>query len=226
MSKLLRITAYILLGLTAAQTLLGAVGSVCISWFPEKYEKLIAVIPYKHIYQVATIFTFIAAFIGIWALIGLIRGKKNAYNAAILALLIGITTALTKMHYSRMLRGSTMPTDIRLYLTIVTLVYLLFLGLPFIRQKVDFSHTNKDTSGATGAGVALILAGIQALTVQYWAGPSHTMNGYNLVLVLQVPLFISGVSLIISGVGILIRLSHLEKRTEKAITRIPLRESR
>ncbi len=205
MGRFLRIIAILLMGLTATHTLLGAVGSVCISWWPEKYVSLAVIAPYKGVYQVATIFTFIAAFIGFRAFVGLIKGKAWAYTSAIIALLLGITTAGVKMFFSNMLRGSTMPTDARLYLTSLTLIFFLLIRIPGIWEMVGLSRPRQDGSTNTGAGVALILAGILALTTPVWAGPSHMMNGYNLVLVLEKPLLIGGTALILVGSGFLIR---------------------
>ncbi len=215
MDKLLRITAYALMGVTAVLTLLGAVGSVCISWWPEKYASLVVIAPYKGVYQVATIFTFLAAFIGMSAFVGLIRGKKQAYNTAIGALLLGIATAGIKMYFSHRLRGSTMPTDIRFYLTIFTLLFFLLLRMPGIREKVNLPQTGQDDAANTGAGVAMTLAGVIALTTPLWAGPSHMMNGDNLVLVLETPLTIGGIALLAGGISLLIRAPLREMRASQ-----------
>ncbi len=216
MGKLLRITAYILMGITAIFTLLGAAGSVCISWWPEKYTSLAVIAPYKGVYQVATIFTFLAAFIGMSAFVGLIRGKPRADNTAIGALLLGIATAGLKMYFSQRLRGSTMPTDIRFYLTIFTLLYFLLLRLPGVRDKVNPPTAGQDDAASTGGGIALTLAGIITLTTPLWAGPSHTMNGYNLVLVLETPLLIGGTALFTGGLWVLI---HTPLRKMRAAQR-------
>lgn len=205
MGKSLRIAAIILMGLTTLQTLLGAVGSVCISWFPEKYESLVVVVPYKSVYQVATIFTFVAAIIGIAATFALIRGKSWAYRTALGALLLGLATAGTKMYFSSMLRGSTAPTNIRFYLTIFTLLFFLLLRIPAIWAKANPSRSGKDGSSGTAAGVAMILGGVLSITTPIWAGPSHIMNGYNLVLVLKAPLMFGGGVLALLGTGLLTR---------------------
>ncbi len=213
MGKLLRIIAYILMGITAILTLLGAVGSVCISWWPEKYTRLAVIAPYKGVYQVATIFTFLAAFIGMSAFVGMIRGKKRAYNAAIGALLLGLATAGVKMYFSQRLRGSTMPTDIRFYLTIFTLLFFLLLRIPGIRDKVTPPAAGQDDVANTGAGIAMILAGALTLTTPLWAGPSHMLDGFNLVLVLNIPLILGGSALLAGGVR---RLLRAPQRTGRA----------
>lgn len=219
LGKFLRTTAIILMGITAAHTLLGASGSVCISWFPEQYESLVNVVPYKGIYQIATSFTFVSAFIGIWSVVGLVRGKSKAYLLAVSALVLSIATALTKMHYSKMLRGSTMPTDIRLYLSIFTLLFFLMLRLPGIKDKVDLTKSSKsDASGTgTGTGVAMVLAGIAFLTTHLWAGPSHMMDGRNLVLVLDAPLTYGGIALLVGGITLLLRVAFAKNKVAESV---------
>ena len=205
MGKFLRIVAIVLMGLNAVHTLTGAIGSICISWFPENFESLVVVAPYKGVYQVATIFTFVAAFIGLAATYGLMRGRKWAYNAAMGALLLGLATAGTKMYFSNMLRGSTAPTNMRFYFTIFILLFFLLLKIPGIKEKVDLSKSGNDGSSGAAVGAAMILGGILSLTTPIWAGPSHIMDGYNLVLILQVPLTLGGSIMILGGIYLLIK---------------------
>ncbi len=205
MGKGLRIVAIILIGLTALQTLLGAVGSICISWFPEKYESLVVVAPYKRVYQVATIFTFIAAGLTFAATYALVKGRRWGYRIALLALLLGLATAGTKMYFSSKLRGSTAPTNIRFYLTIVTLLYFLLLKLPTLWAKANLEGSQRDGPANTATGITLIVGGLVAITTPLWAGDSHTMNGFNLVLVLKWPLLVGGSTAIVWGIMLLSR---------------------
>ncbi len=219
MGKFLRIVAIVLMGLNAVHTLLGAVGSICISWFPENYESLAVIAPYKGVYQAATIFTFVAAIIGLAATYGLIRGKKWAYGVALGALLLGIATAGTKMYFSNMLRGSTAPTNMRFYFTIFALLFFLLLRIPGIWEKVDLSKSGKDGSSGTAVGVAMILGGILSLTTPIWAGSSHIMNGYNLVLVLKIPLALGGSIMTLGGIYLLIKHSAASRSAKFEVKR-------
>jgi len=221
MGKSLRIVAIVLMGLNAVHTLTGAIGSICISWFPENFEMMV-IVPYKGVYQIATIFTFVAAFIGLAATYGLVRGKKWAYSAAAGALLLGLATAGTKMYFSNMLRGSTAPTNMRFYFTIFTLLFFLLLKIPGIREKVTLTKPGDDGSSGAAVGMAMILGGILALTTPFWAGPSHIMNGYNLVLTLQIPLTLGGSVMILGGIYLLIkhRAAFAAPKTELKITNL------
>jgi hypothetical protein len=122
-------------------------------------------------------------------------------------LLLGLATAGTKMYFSNMLRGSTAPTNMRFYFTIFALLFFLLLKIPGIREKVDLSKPGNDGSSGAAVGMAMILGGILALTTPFWAGPSHIMDGYNLVLILQVPLTLGGSIMILGGIYLLIKHS-------------------
>ncbi len=192
MAKVTRGIALILLGLTVIMTVLGAVGSICISWFPEQYD-FPALVPYKPVYQTATIFTFVAGGLGLTALIGWLRGKPWAYRLALAALVLGLLTAGTKMFFSARLRGSTAPTNMRFYLTIVTLVAWLLWG-----RRVPSGGNGSAAGPASGSGSAagvtllLILGGLLVWGTPWWAGPSHWIRGYNWVRVLEPHLWAAG----------------------------------
>ena len=117
-----------------------------------------------------------------------------------------------------------MPTDARLYLTLFTLAFFLLMKIPGIWDKVNLTRMESDGSTNTGAGMAMILAGFLALTTPLWAGPSHIMNGYNLVLVLELPLVVGGTALVITGVGLLLRTKlrvRLATQSSTDETRLP-----
>jgi len=192
MNKLTRGIALVLLGLTVIMTFLGAVGSICISWFPEQYD-FPALVPYKPVYQTATIFTFVAGGLGLAALIGWLRRKPWAYRLALAALILGLLTAGTKMFFSARLRGSTAPTNIRFYLTAVTLLAWLAWGR---RSDVPGDGSANGPAEGTGpsAGVTLllVLGGLLVWSTPWWAGPSHFILGYNWVRVLEPHLGLAG----------------------------------
>ncbi len=222
LGKSLRIVAIILMGLTAVFTLIGGFGTICIAWFPEKYESLAVVAPYKIVYQIATIFTIAAAVGGIWATVRLLRSNKKGYALAVGMLLLGIGTAGLKMYYSNMLRGSVAPTHIRFYLTIVTLILFLILRLPAIWQQIDLDGSDGAGSSGLAASFIMLFGGIITLTTPIWAGASHMMDGYNLVLVLERPLFIGGGALLLAGIVRLVQAWLPAFHNNLLINAIPL----
>ena len=63
---------------------------------------------------------------------------------------------------------------------------------------LNLSRKDNDISGM-GAGVAMIVGGIAALTVQYWAGANHTINGINYANVWHTQIAIIGWLAILPG---------------------------
>ncbi len=227
LAKILRVVSIVLMGLTAVLTLLGGVGTVCVAWAAEKWASLAALVPYKPVYQVATIITLIAALAGIRVTYGLLRGEKWSYVGALVTLLVGLGTAGTKMYFSSMLRGSTAPTNFRFYFTTFTLLVFLLLRLPGIWKWVGFTDSSGGPgSPATPAGLALLLGGVLTLTTPIWAGPTHTIDGYNLVNVLQLPLMVGGGGMVLAGATLLIlagwgtSVSALFRRSVQAVGRL------
>ncbi len=207
LGKILRIIGIILIGLASALMILGAVGTVCIAWFPEKYESLAMMAPYKLIFQTAVVFTFLAGFIGFWSMIALILRRKNGWNLAVIALLLSLATAGTKMFVSNMVRGSVAPTNMRFYFSLFVLAYFLIMRIPSIREKVGFEKRDQaddDLNGLAG-GITAMVAGFLTLTVHLWAGPTHTINGVNYVEVIHTELMVAGTVLVVGGLILLAR---------------------
>ena len=203
-AKILRILGIVLMGFSAAMMILGGIGTICIAFWPEKYPTLSMMIPYKPIYQVAAITTILAGLFGARTTVRLRRFQARHLRSAIIILLVSLATAGVKMYFSHKVRGSVAPTNIRFYLSLLTLVYLLILRLPGIWQRVR-SDAPDDQSGQIGMGLAAIVAGIPTLTVQFWAASTHTLQGVNYADVWHWQLAALGWGLILSGVVIVLR---------------------
>ena len=204
-SKMLRLITYLLLGLTFVFHLLGAVGSSCVALglvVPPSMEPLE---PYQWLYQLFVVVTLTLSIYGIWATIGLARGKQGALRHVWIALIATLVVSGIHMYASETLRGSSAPTNMRVYFTILTLLVMLLLLLPPIRERVNFS-AGSQSSPTDAVGSAMILAGVLTLTVQYWAGPSHLMNGgINYADAWHDTLLIVGGFLVFSGFGLFVR---------------------
>ena len=97
----------------------------------------------------------------------------------------------------------------RVYFTILTLLVFLVLRIPGIYEKVDFEIQSSNNAGAA-SGAAMILAGAMTLSVQFWAGPSHVMNGgINYADAWHPVLQIVGWVLVFSGTCLLARAEWL-----------------
>lgn len=202
LGKILRIIGIILIGLTSALMVLGGIGTICIAFWPEKYPSLAMMIPYKPIYQVAAILTIIGGLLGIWMTIKLRCFNEKNFLYAVLILLLSLATAGVKMYFSNKVRGSVAPTNIRFYFTLFTLAYFLIMRIPGVWETVR-SKTHQDNGGDTGAAVAAIIAGVLTLTVQVWAGPTHTFNGVNYADVWYGEMMIAGWALILLGTSVI-----------------------
>jgi len=204
LGRVLLVVGIVLMVLTAAITLLSGAGTSCVAWGAEKYPPFRAIVPYKPLYQALVVLTIADALAAVWAILALVRRSLRAF-AAILIVLVGdlILTAI-QMYFSHMLRGSTMPSDLRLYVALVTLIYFLLWRVPGVRKHVDVVRFESGAGRAAGAGLAMFVAGVAALSTPMWAGPTHMLEGYNLVYVLEAPLFAGGGALTLAGLCLLV----------------------
>jgi hypothetical protein len=201
LGKILRIIAIILMGLASALMILGGIGTICIAFWPEKYPSLAMMAQVKPIFQVAAITTIIAGLLGVWITIRLRRFTERSYLYAVLILLLSLATAGVKMYFSSKLRGSVAPTNIRFDFSLIVLIYFLILRIPGLWEKVKYTAQSHDDEGNAGAAIAAIIGGALTLTVQYWAGPTHTMGGVNYADVWHTQLALIGWTLVLAGVA-------------------------
>ena len=202
LGKSLRIVGIILLGLTAVITLLSGIGTTCVALDAAKYE-MDGIAPFQWLYLLYVLAGVVIGVVGIWATVGLVKGKSGAYRLSLITLVLGLLTGGLHMATSRSLRGSSMPTDFIVYATILTLIVFLLFRLPGIWNMLNLNRKDNDISGM-GAGVAMIVGGIAALTVQYWAGANHTINGINYADVWHTQIAIIGWLAILPGTVLVI----------------------
>lgn len=214
-SPFLRITAIVCLALTAAMTLLGAIGTTCVAFNAEKYgPRMAPLIPVKPVFQFLVFASLAAGLFGVYSIVRLARGRQNSYWQAVVFLLVGLLTSGVQFYYSLTLRGSTAPNNMRLYLTGLTLLLLLLLRLPALWQRTGFDRAGT-SGGLRGAGgAALFLCGLVTIFTPLWAGPTHLVDGSNTANVLLWPLLLGGAFLMLLGGLKLTGRNHLGR--EKA----------
>ncbi len=203
LGKALKIIAIIFMAMTAAMNLLGGVGTVCAAFLTKQYPPMWPILDYQWLYQFLMITTILTGIAGIWATIKLIRGGSFVYRNALIVLVIGSLLSATQYIASMIIRGAATPANVKFFTNIITLIIFLLLNLPGLRQKVDFSSSSK--SKGTGGGLAAFVAGIMVLSAFSWVSPSHTYQGDNWVLVLELPLMLSGFFLMFGGLAALVR---------------------
>lgn len=206
LGKVLRIIAIVLLGLSAAVTLLSGIGITCVALGAEKYDTMVTLAPYKWFYQLSVLVTIAIGVYGIRSTIGLARSRDWGYRAALYTLIATIIFGGIHVAVSQALRGKAMPNELRVYVAAFTLIIFLLLRLPGAWNQIRFSTGNGQGSGdITGpaAAISLLLAGLAFLTVQYWAGPTHTWDGVNYADAFHPSLSVAGWGMLVASLVIL-----------------------
>jgi len=218
--KVLRISAIIMMGMTAAMNLFGGAGTYCAAFSNNIGYRMAfkALMDYRWLYQIVMVTTILTGIAGVMALIKLIRGKPGVYRFTLIVLAIGTVLGGTQFFASLILRGAATPANVKFFINLATLLLFLSFLLPGIKDKVDFSQPMEKAEKDSTAGIVSILVGITALTIFAWAGPSHTYFGENWVYVLEIPLLVVGTTLIVGGFITVLR-AMLNIFSDQAITR-------
>lgn len=199
-SQWLRSLSLVLLALTVLITLLGAIGTTCVAFAAEKWgPRMAALIPVKPIFQLLVVLSLAAGILGLVATLGLARRRPGAYRLALIFLAAGLLTSGVQMYFSATLRGSTAPNNFRVYLTTLTLIFLLVVRLPGLWGKSGFGGSGAGSEPGAGAGIALAITGLVTLATPLWAAPTHMIDGVNTVDVLLWPLVMIGMGLLAAG---------------------------
>lgn len=200
-AKLLRVLGIVLMGLTAAFTILGGAGTTCVALNPTGYgEKFSPIATYQWLY---ILFVLVTLAIGVWgvqAVVRLSKGSMGAYRNALLVLISGLIVNGIHMFVSRQLRGSSMPVDMVFYTTLLTLIVFLIFRIPAVWQAVNFDRPrDPGKNNSTAAAIALVASGLLTLTIPFFMAPTHTVGGINYAAVWNVTLPLIGAGLLVAG---------------------------
>jgi predicted membrane channel-forming protein YqfA (hemolysin III family) len=204
MRKILRFLGILLMGMTAIFTLLSGVGTTCVALDPTKYDSMKALAPFQWLYIVYVLAGIAIGVLGIRATVFVAKSRKNYEKSVFLALILGIVTGSIHMITSRILRGSSMPTDGVVYFTIFTLIYFLVLRTPKLRELALYEEELKNDAGTAG-GLTAIVSGLLILSVQIWAGPTHSIEGVNYANAFHNVMVFWGTGLILLGMVAIVR---------------------
>lgn len=216
MGKTLRFVGILFMGLTAALTILSGVGTTCVAIDATQYDSMKAIAEYQWLYIFYVLATIAIGVYGVRTTIALVRGLKNAYRDALIALGTGTLIGIVHMLTSRALRGSSMPVDAIVYATIFTLAIFLVYGFPKISQMVGFEQGSDNGKTAAG-GMSAIVAGLLFLSVQMWAGPTHFLEGVNYADAFHTKMLVSGGLLILLGIGLLSYAAFAQEKLEECL---------
>ncbi len=215
MGKVLRWIGIVLMGLTAAFTILGGAGTTCVALAAENYDSMVEIAPYKWLYVIFVIVTIAAGVLMARATVMLVKRKPNAYRDTIISLIAGIVMGVIHMVVSRSLRGSSMPVDAVVYTAVLTLIVFLIFKIPAIWAKVDYSQAPKGDNEAAG-GAAAIVSGLLAFTIQYLMASTHTMNGgINYGNAFHTSMTLVGWGLVLGGISLIVVAQlHLKEKQQ------------
>ena len=204
--KTLRFIGILLMGITALFTIAGGLGTTCVALNPTGFgESMAKLAPFQWLYVIFVIATTAIGVMAARAVFLLAKGRRNSYRYAIIALVLGIFVGTIHMMVSRNLRGKSMPVDGVVYTTVLTLIIFLIFRIPKVWQEVGFTSAGvNDKSGPMAVAVTLLVTGALTLTVQFWAGPTHTWGGTNWAAAFDVTRVLLGYSQLLSGAGLLV----------------------
>jgi len=209
--KILKVLGIILIGLTSIVHLLGGAGTTCAAFSPEKYDNMSRIIPFQWLYILFVFATIAYGLLGVRATIQFARGKEKAYRDVLIALIISLIISAFHMFTSRILRGSSMPNDMRVYINAFTLIVFLIMGLPGLRKIMGTNTDSGKKTGEAGLGSAFIIMGVITLTVQFWVGNTHIINQINFADIWHKEFLIAGLTMIIIGIPLIVRAINRKK---------------
>lgn len=204
----LKIVLALLLAASTVMTILGAVGTTCLAFNGDKYGPPFKwIVPAMPTYQLLVYIKLVTGVALAIALYAFLRGDKWSYIGALFFLIIGGGAAAYQMYLTSSLKGvsffQTPPTNIRFYITVVTLIAFLIVRLPGIWNKSGLGSGGSGGGSFTApTGMALMLTGVMLMTAPMWASPEHVIDGFNYVTTLQLPLLVDGLALTIAGAAI------------------------
>ena len=206
LGKILRIIAIVFMGLTAAMNIFSGAGTTCAAFLTKDFPPYWVLITsgVQWLFQTFVVFTLLFGLLGIWAVIQLVRGKENAYRNALILLILGTLVNGVHVYASNHYLDNIMPIAVTFFLNLITLIYFLILKIPGL--KVNFSRANDANDKEMASGMTAIIAGIVALTMPVWAGPTHMFDGGNYINDYLVYVNFAGVALTLGGVTLILHV--------------------
>ncbi len=215
----LRVTAIVLLALTAVVTVVSGIGIYCAAFDTLSYPSLSALMPFQWLYQLYMVATLIGGLAGLWATVGLLRRRSGGLRFALIVLLGVAITALAQVVTSQILRGKSMPNDIRLVLAVITLL-VFWIGRRALAQALDSGPATGARAG-TAAGAALIASGLALAVAPIWTHVEHGASGGNWASVADIYVVIMSIAACAAGVAVLVearsRVSEATRHEVKTI---------
>lgn len=205
LTSFVRGTIVAFMATTAVFMLLSGVGTTCLAWNAANMGGANAnLAEYSLFYKTAVFLYLIIGFIASITTYAFIRGEKWAYWVSVVALSIGAIYSVAHVLLSQSLRGASLPNDVRMIVTIATLIVLALVRLPWIWNRIDLTRKPEgEGSYSIPTGMAFVIGGLSVLLVPMMSLSSHIIEGVNYVAILQPQLNIIGGVMIAVGTGLL-----------------------
>jgi hypothetical protein len=209
MGKILRFLSILLLSISALFNLLGGVGTTCVALNPAGYGgSFEAIIRMQWLYILFVIITTAFGVMMVRAVFLWIRGRTNAYRYTLISLIGALIVGITHIIASRSLRGGSMPVDVVVYATLITLVIFLIIKVSGIWEKMADARSGSNENDLS-AGVSAIVVGILCFNIDQIMHQSHIINGINYANTFHLPMTFLGWILISVGCFTLFRVNQL-----------------
>lgn len=216
-ARILWIVAVVAMGMTTAMNLFGGIGTVCAAFLTDNFPPMLVLMDYQWLYQRLMLITIGVGIAGASVTFALFRGGPNAYRNALIVLIVG--TVLGELHTraSLELRGKMVPTNIKFYINLFTLILFVILGLPSIRNRVSFKLPRGRMEAAAAGGMATLIVGVMMLGMPMMLGDTHTYEGTDWTNVLQPWMTIAGLAFTAGGLGVFLKAAvEIVRRPEPA----------
>jgi hypothetical protein len=197
-AKFLRFIGILLMSITAGFTILGGVGTSCAAFAPTNWDSMAPLASAQWLYILYVLLTTAIGVYGIRAVVLLVKGTQNAYKTALTALIAGVVVGGIHITTSRAIRGASMPVDMVVGITLLTLVVFLLFRIPWVWNGVDFSKAPRKERKAAGGGAAILLGGL-CLTIQQLMETTHTWDGINYANAFNTTMTVTGLLLFFAG---------------------------
>jgi len=198
-----RFLAIYLMSLTALFTVCEGAGTSCVALAAEKFgDSFAKLADYQWLYILFVVGTIAIGVMMFRAVYLLSKVRANAYRYSIISMILGILIGGVHMAVSRSLRGSSMPVDVVVCTTILTLiVFLLFRIRDTWKKLVSGPKDDIETDQAGGA--AAIACGGISLIIQDLMASTHTINGVNYADAFHISMTIIGWGFILGGISLI-----------------------
>jgi hypothetical protein len=148
----------------------------------------------------------------------LARGDKWFFIGGLIFLVIAGGAAAYQMYLTSSLKKiaffAAAPTNIRFYITALTLLVLLIVRIPGLWNKSGLGNPKSGKGNFTApTGLVLLLRGFLLSTAPMWAAPELIVDGSNYVMTRQLPLIVDGVTMMIGGAVLVFARRLLALRT-------------